>query len=215
MSSSRKSTLITQFLDSTPSFFSLSVSFAQSLSALRLGVPGGRKETCPSQYPQQPSPAQRMGSPDAPASLAVPTAFGSPGKSEWPYCLPYSCLLLPHPSIKAGNLPPPHSGLGPGCQPSLMGPSLGFPTHLFEICLVSALLLQGCQVLTQVKQLHPTGLEITPFSLETLQTPNALRTPSLHHFSSLPALQVAKHQSHHPQPRLLSSRALLCAFPWC
>ena len=53
MSSSRKSTLITQFLDSTPSFFSLSVSFAQSLSALRLGVPGGRKETCPSQYPGQ------------------------------------------------------------------------------------------------------------------------------------------------------------------
>ena len=43
LSSSRKSTLITQFLDSMPSFFSLSVSFAQSLSALRLGVPGGQE----------------------------------------------------------------------------------------------------------------------------------------------------------------------------
>ena len=103
--------MITQFPGSMPSFFSLRVSLTQSLSALRLGVLGGQEKK-PVHLSIPSSLALHKGwESRCTPSLAVPTAFGSPGKSEWTCCLPYSCLLLPHPSIKAGNLPPPHSGL--------------------------------------------------------------------------------------------------------
>lgn len=159
-----------------------------------------------------------MGSPDVPPAWLSPQLLEVLANLNGLAASP----LLPvpsHPSmLQLALLPHSHSGLAPLLPAPADGTSSGILLH--STCLKSLVSCSYCCKqaaaghTTDRLLYHSQGVGDYSFSLETLWAPSALRTLSLHHFSSSSCpskLQAVKAIT--PQPRLLELQGFSVHIP--